>query len=160
MQLAFSSNAYLRFPIDETIARIAALGYRGIEVLADVPHAWPAGLLPVQRAAIRKSLDKHELTISNINAFMMNAVADPRQPYWYPSWIDPDPHYRAIRREHTKRALQLAHELGAPNLTTSPGGQLTPEQTWDEAARIFYDAVRLERFPIRLNQLRYMRPLS
>ena len=45
MQLAFSSNAYLRFPIEETIARIAALGYRGIELLADVPHAWPAGLL-------------------------------------------------------------------------------------------------------------------
>src|SRR6185436_4232590 len=100
MKLAFSSNAYLRFPIDETIARIAALGYRGIEVLADVPHAWPAGLLPVQRDAIRDTLDRHGLTISNINAFMMNATADPRQPYWYPSCIDPDPHYRAIRREH------------------------------------------------------------
>ena len=45
MQLAFSSNAYLHFSIEETIARIAALGYRGIELLADVPHAWPAGLL-------------------------------------------------------------------------------------------------------------------
>ena len=45
MKLAFSSNAYLHFSIEETIARIAALGYRGIEMLADVPHAWPAGLL-------------------------------------------------------------------------------------------------------------------
>ena len=44
---------------------------------------------------------------------MMNAVADPRQPYWHPSWIEPDPHYRAIRREHTLRALALAKELGA-----------------------------------------------
>ena len=39
MKLAFSSNAYLRFSIDETIARIAGLGYTGIELLADVPHA-------------------------------------------------------------------------------------------------------------------------
>jgi sugar phosphate isomerase/epimerase len=139
MQLAFSSNAYLRFPIDETIARIAALGYRGIEVLADVPHAWPAGLLPVQREAIRKSLDKHGLTISNINAFMMNAVADPRQPYWYPSWIDLDPHYRAIRREHTKRALQLAVDIGAPHITTEPGGPLEPGQSWKHGADIFYE---------------------
>ena len=61
-----------------------------------------------QKQAIRDALAKHKLTISNINAFMMNAVADPRQPYWHPSWIEPDPHYRAIRREHTKRALQLA----------------------------------------------------
>lgn len=139
MQLAFSSNAYLRYPIDETIARIAAIGYRGIELLADVPHAWPAGLLPSQKDAIRTSLDKHGLTISNINAFMMNAIADPRQPYWHPSWIDPDPHYRAIRREHTKRALQLAVDLGAPHITTEPGGPLFPGQTWESAADIFYD---------------------
>ena len=107
MKLAFSSNAYLRYSIEETIARVAALGYTGIELLADVPHAWPAGLLEEQKQAIRDALAKHKLTISNINAFMMNAIADPRQPYWHPSWIEPDPHYRAIRREHTKRAVQL-----------------------------------------------------
>jgi sugar phosphate isomerase/epimerase len=139
MQLAFSSNAYLRFPIDETIARIAALGYRGIEILADVPHAWPAGLLPAQRKAICDSLQRHGLVISNINAFMMNAVADPRQPYWHPSWIEPDRHYRAIRREHTKRSLQLARDLGAPHITTEPGGPLAPGQSWQAAADIFYN---------------------
>jgi sugar phosphate isomerase/epimerase len=130
MKLAFSSNAYLRFSIGETIARIAGLGYRGIELLADVPHAWPAGLLEEQKQAIRDALAKHRLTISNINAFMMNAIADPRQPYWYPSYIEPDPHYRAIRREHTKRALALAHEVGAPHITIEPGGPLRPGQSW------------------------------
>src|SRR5690349_8918323 len=98
MKLAFSSNAYLRYSIEETIARAGALGYEGVELLADVPHAWPAGLLGEQKDAIRAALEEHRLTISNINAFMMNAVADPRQPYWHPSWIEPDPHYRAIRR--------------------------------------------------------------
>jgi sugar phosphate isomerase/epimerase len=139
MKLAFSSNAYLRYSIEETIARVAALGYRGIELLADVPHAWPAGLLESQKQAIRDALSKHNLVISNINAFMMNAVADPRQPYWHPSWIEPDPHYRAIRREHTKRALQLARELGAPHVTTEPGGPLADGQTWQAAAAVFYD---------------------
>ncbi len=70
---------------------------------------------------------------------MMTAVADPRQPYWHPGWIDPDPHYRAIRREHTKRSLRLAQELGAPNITTEPGGPLAEGQTWEQAARLFYD---------------------
>ena len=46
IKLAFSTNAYLRFPFDEAAARIAAIGYEGLELLADVPHAWPAGLLP------------------------------------------------------------------------------------------------------------------
>jgi sugar phosphate isomerase/epimerase len=139
MQIAFSSNAYLRFPIEETIARVAALGYGGIELLADVPHAWPAGLLEVQKQSIRDALAKHKLAISNINAFMMNAVADPRQPYWHPSWIEPDPHYRAIRREHTKRALQLAHDIGAPHITTEPGGPIANGQTWKAAADVFYN---------------------
>jgi sugar phosphate isomerase/epimerase len=70
---------------------------------------------------------------------MMNAVADPRQPYWHPSWIDPDPHYRAIRREHTKRALKLAQEIGAPHITTEPGGPLAEGQTREEASGIFYE---------------------
>ena len=139
MKLAFSSNAYMHSPIEATIERIGSLGYRGIEILADVPHAWPAGLLEQRKEAIRRSLAEHGLAISNVNAFMMNAVGDPRQPYWHPGWTDPDPHYRAIRREHTKRALVLAGELGAPNITTEPGGKLTDEQSWQDAARIFYD---------------------
>jgi sugar phosphate isomerase/epimerase len=139
MKLAFSSNAYMHYSIEDTIERIAAHGYAGIEVLADVPHAWPAGLLEERKQSIRDHLKRRRLTISNVNAFMMNAVADPRQPYWHPGWTDPDPHYRAIRREHTKRALRLAAEIGAPHITTEPGGHLTPQQTWDTAAGIFYD---------------------
>ena len=139
MKLAFSSNAYMHFSIEDTIRKVAELGYSGIEILADVPHAWPAGLLPDRLESIRQTLWKYDLSISNINAFMMNAVGDPRQPYWHPGWTDPDPHYRAIRREHTKRALHLAKSLGAPNITTEPGGLLAPEQSWQEGARIFYE---------------------
>ncbi|HEX5444990.1 MAG TPA: sugar phosphate isomerase/epimerase [Pirellulales bacterium] len=139
MQLAFSSNAYLHFSVEETIRRVAEIGYQGIEILADVPHAWPAGLLPERRKSLRDALARHNLAVSNVNGFMMNAVNDPRQPYWHPSWIEPDPHYRAIRREHTKRALALAKEIGARNVQTEPGGPLAPGQDWDAAARIFYN---------------------
>lgn len=139
MKLAFSSNAYMHFSAEETIRRVAEIGYTGIEILADVPHAWPAGLLPERIDSIRRALEEHSLTISNVNAFMMNAVADPRQPYWHPSWIDPDPHYRAIRREHTKRALKLAQEIGAPHITTEPGGPLAEGQTRVVAYDTFYE---------------------
>ncbi|HJN11500.1 MAG TPA: sugar phosphate isomerase/epimerase family protein [Pirellulaceae bacterium] len=139
MKLAFSSNAYMHFSIEDTIGKIAELGYSGIEVLADVPHAWPSFLLEERKQSIRDHLSDNNLQVANVNAFMMNAVADPRQPYWHPGWTDPDPHYRAIRREHTKRALQLAKEIGAPNLTTEPGGQLTEDQSWSDGADLFYD---------------------
>ena len=39
---------------------------------------------------------------------MMNAINDHRQPYWHPSWIEPDPHYRQVRIDHTRRALRSA----------------------------------------------------
>ena len=139
MKLAYSSNAYMNFSVEETIARIAKLGYAGLELLADVPHAWPAGLLSERKRAIRDCLDEHDLAISNVNGFMMNAVADPRQPYWHPSWIEPDPNYRAIRREHTKRALALAKDLGAASIQTEPGGPLEAGQSWEAAATIFHD---------------------
>ena len=68
MKLAFSSNAYMHFSIEDTIKKIAGLGYTGIEILADVPHAWPAGLLEERKVSIRRHLEKHRLTISNVNA--------------------------------------------------------------------------------------------
>lgn len=139
MKLAYSSNAYMQFSVEETIARIASLGYQGLELLADVPHAWPAGLLEERKQAIRDCLAEHHLAIANLNGFMMNAVADPRQPYWHPSWIEPCGAYRAIRREHTHRALRLAAELGSPSIQTEPGGPLGKDQSWREAARIFRD---------------------
>ncbi len=139
MKLSYSSNAYMQFSIEETIRRIAALGYGGLELLADVPHAWPAGLLDERKTAIRRCLDEHGLEIANINAFMMNAVADPRQAYWHPSWIEADPHYRAIRREHTRRTLKLAAELRAPSIQTEPGGPLGGGQSRKAATDIFYD---------------------
>jgi sugar phosphate isomerase/epimerase len=61
MKLAFSSNAYMHFTIEDTIERIASLGYEGIEILADVPHAWPAGLLERSKQSIRDALAKHGL---------------------------------------------------------------------------------------------------
>jgi sugar phosphate isomerase/epimerase len=142
MNLAFSTNAYMRYSVEDALGRLAGLGYRGAELMADVPHAWPAGLLPESKGEIRKTLDRHRLAISNINAFMMNAIADPRQPYWHPSWIEPDPHYRRIRVEHTKRALTLAKELGAPNITTEPGGPLAPGQSFEQGMDEFVRELR------------------
>jgi sugar phosphate isomerase/epimerase len=142
MQLAFSTNAYLRFPFEKAAERLAAIGYRGIEIMADVPHAWPAFLPEEHKQAIRDTLQKHHLAISNVNAFMMNAINDSRQRYWHPSWIEPDPHYRQIRIDHTKRALTLARELGAPCITTEPGGPVEKGASWSAALKLFVEGLK------------------
>ena len=78
MKLAFSTNAYLKFSFAEAVKRLAKIGYAGVEIMADVPHAWPACLLEEQKQAIRQALKENRLEISNINAFMMNAISDAR----------------------------------------------------------------------------------
>jgi sugar phosphate isomerase/epimerase len=142
MKLAFSTNAYLKFSFAEAVRRLAAIGYGGIEIMADVPHAWPACLLEEQKKGVRDALDKHGLGISNVNAFMMNAISDARQKYWHPSWIEPDRHYRQIRIDHTKRALTLARELGAPCITTEPGGPVEPGDSWSKALQLFVEGLK------------------
>jgi sugar phosphate isomerase/epimerase len=142
MKLAFSTNAYLRFPFEEAADRIASFGYAGLELMADVPHAWPAGLLEGPKRAIRAALERNRLSFSNVNAFMMNAINDARQPYWYPSFIEPDPHYRSVRIDHTRRALSLCAELGAPHITTEPGGPLAPGQSRSEAIDLFVEVLK------------------
>jgi len=141
MQLAFSTNAYLNHSFADTCERLAGIGYRGVEIMADVPHAWPAYLLPEHKRAIRAALDANKLAISNINAFMMHAVNDHRQKYWHPSWIEPDRNYRQVRIDHTKRALTLAKELGAPCITTEPGGPLEG-RPWGEMLNLFVEMLK------------------
>src|SRR5947199_981832 len=142
MRLAFSTNAYLRFSFAEAVRRLAAIGYRGVEIMADVPHAWPAYLLEEQKQAIRQALASHHLAIANVNAFMMNAINDARQRYWHPSWIEPDRHYRQIRIDHTRRCLTLARELGAPCITTEPGGPVEPGASWSKALALFVENLK------------------
>jgi sugar phosphate isomerase/epimerase len=141
MKFAFSTNAYLKYSFAEAARRVAQIGYHGIEVMADVPHAWPAGLLEEQRDEIRQVLLEHRLEITNVNAFMMNAIGDARQKYWHPSWIEPDPNYRRIRIDHTMRSLTLAREIGARSITTEPGGPVQPSESWSGALDRFVEAL-------------------
>lgn len=120
MKLAFSSNAFRKHSIDETIAIVADAGYEGIELMCDRPHAWPPDLTPGRVDEIRATLDTHRLRISNLNAFMMCAVGD----FHHPSWIDPDPAKRDARRLHTIDSVKLAAQLGARSVSTEPGGPL------------------------------------
>ena len=124
MKLAFSTNAYLRYPFDEAADRIRRSATRGSNCWPTSPMPGLLGCWTARRRRSVKAMERHGLEFSNINAFMMNAVNDHRQPYWYPSFIEPDEDYRRVRIDHTRRALSLCAELGAPHITTEPGGPL------------------------------------
>ena len=133
MKLAYSSNAYMKFPIADAVRRIAGLGFGGVELMADTPHLWPATTTDQEIDKLRSQLDQLDLRISNINAFMMNAVQD----FWHPSWIEPAETFRRKRLDHTIAALSLARKIGAPCITTEPGGPLEPDMSREWAMDVF-----------------------
>ena len=136
MKFAFSSNAFLRYSLIETIHILSALGYRGIEIMADVPHAYPKHLSAGDLRDIRKALGDTGLAISNINAFMHHADGDT----YHPSWIESDPGLRAKRVEYTLHCIDLAEQLGASTLSTEPGGPLEGMHR-EEGLRLFREGL-------------------
>ena len=120
MKFSFSTNAYRNFSVEDSIKSIANAGYHSIELMCDLPHAFPP-LSPEKIQSIKKTLKENKMTISNLNGFMMCAIED----FHHPSWIEKDPIYRQKRIDHTKYCLDLAKDLGVDSISTEPGGPPT-----------------------------------
>lgn len=121
MKLAFSTNAFKRYSLEDSIREIGDIGYDGVEILCDVPHLFPP-LLPKQRLSrLNNFLEKQHLRVSNLNAFTLYAIND----VYHPSWIEMDKHSTDIRITHTINCLKAARLLGAKNISTEGGGPQT-----------------------------------
>ena len=120
MKFAFSSNAYRNYSLEQSIQSVSSVGYSGIEIMCDEPHAFP----PIAEETInliKQSLEKNNLSISNLNGFMLCAIEN----FHHPSWIEKSSDYRKKRIDHTKNCIRLAKKLGAISVSTEPGGPPT-----------------------------------
>src|SRR5437016_3073866 len=107
MKLAFSTNAYTRFDLPTAIRGIRAAGFSGVEILADVPHAYPDAVDPKFIDSVRNLLDETGLEVSNINCncsfgYWKDA---PPEAYFEPSLISPNPQHRADRMRLILKSL-------------------------------------------------------
>lgn len=125
MQFAFSSNAFTNFSLIDSITEISKIGYTGVELMCDKPHAYPPTLGSSDIVKIKNTLNSHKIQISNLNAFTLFALGDT----YHPSWIESDPDARKARIEHTKNCLHLAAELGAKTISIEPGGPVERSET-------------------------------
>jgi sugar phosphate isomerase/epimerase len=119
-RVAFASNAFKKHSLADAIDVIASIGYGAVEVMADVPHAYPPNLPVGSRQAVKLQLERQRLTVSNINAFTLFACGDT----YHPTWIEHDPAKVQIRIAHTIGAVELAAVLGAATVSVQPGGPL------------------------------------
>ncbi|MCX5683996.1 MAG: sugar phosphate isomerase/epimerase [Planctomycetota bacterium] len=138
MQLAFSTNAFKQVSLEESLRQIAACGYAGVEIMADVPHAYPPHMDARRRKAVVDLCKDLRLAITNLNAFTLFALGDT----WHPSWIEPEAEPRLRRYEHTLNAIRLARDLRAPGISLEPGGPLPAGMSRADAMDLYRDGLR------------------
>ena len=88
-------------------------------------------------------MERNGLAFSNVNAFMMNAINDHRQPYWYPSFIEPD----AALSPGPDRPHPAGPRASAPSWvrrTSRPSraGRSPPGQSRQEAIDLFVEVLK------------------
>lgn len=137
MKLAFSTNAFKKYSLEESIREIAKIGYEGVEILCDIPHAYPPHYANGRIQSLKETISSCRLEISNLNAFTLYALGD----VYRPSWIDPDEQNRNKRIEHTIECIRLAKKLGAKNLSTEPGGPFQRGSDRVKLEEIFIDSL-------------------
>ena len=131
VQLAFSTNAFTRFSLIEALTLIRAAGFPGVEILADVPHAYPGTLVATDAGRVAGELNRLGLVASNVNVncsfgYWKDA---PGEPYFEPSLISPLERHREDRIELIGRAMEFASAIGAANVSITSGrtlGAMTP----------------------------------
>lgn len=143
MKLAFSTNAYTRFSLSHALADIRSVGFGAVEILADVPHAYPDLLDAQTTGDICRQLESLDLAVSNVNAncafgYWSDA---PSEPYFEPSLISPDPKLRADRTRLILGAIDFAADVGSSNVSITSGrclGGMPP----DKAAIQFAESIK------------------
>lgn len=120
VKLAFSSNAFKKTTLTEAVETIANAGYRGVEIMADRPHAYPPQFGPAERQALCQQFRRLRVHASNVNAFTLFAAGDT----YHPTWLEADAAERQRRIDHTIAAIDLAADIGAPTVSLQPGGPL------------------------------------
>lgn len=122
MKTGFSTNAFTKFSLLETIEIISDVGYEGLEIVADTPHAF----LPLSNEKlkqIKSSLENRKLLVSNINANTVLGwnLENGNDEKFEPSLSNKNETLRKWRVGYTKKAIEVAAELSAPSVCITSG---------------------------------------
>lgn len=123
MKYAFNTWAYGSFPswlpsytLDETVRRLARIGYDGIEIGCAAPHAWPAYLSAERRRELRQLMQGEGLpAISLLPAPGGGPGHNPASPLT---------EEREATVAHYGEVVDLAADLGAPLVLYIAGWQV------------------------------------
>ena len=122
MKIGFSSNAYTRKSLKYAIKSISDIGYDGIEIVLDIPHAF----LPLSESTfqnIQKCLEKCKIKVTNLNANTVAGLYETKADIekFEPSLSNENEKLRRWRISYSKKAIELASKLNASSISITSG---------------------------------------
>src|SRR5258708_14250140 len=132
MKYAFNTWAYSSFPawlpaypLDVAIRRLGEIGYDGVEIGRDGPHAWPAYLSAERRRELRRLLDSCALQVVSLLATPGGG------PGFNPA--SPCSEERDATVKYYHEVIDLASDLGGKKVIYIAGWQIfgtTRQEAW------------------------------
>lgn len=121
MKIGFSSNAFSKTNIHYAIEILSKIGYQGIEIVLDLPHAF----LPIKNYEInqiKNSLQNNNINVTNLNSnTVLGWDKNSSGNKFEPSLSNKDENLRKWRISYTKRAIDLAYSLNVPSICVTSG---------------------------------------
>lgn len=139
MKLGFSSNAYTRNSLTYAIHSISKVGYDGIEIVLDTPHAF----LPLSNSILEKI--KHELKLNSLNVTNLNCNTvvgyhnSQKNLKFEPSLSNSNLKLRKWRIGYIKKSIDTAVELGAPSICLTSG--ILSKRNFDQHMKNFQNSL-------------------
>ncbi|HTF55799.1 MAG TPA: sugar phosphate isomerase/epimerase [Planctomycetota bacterium] len=135
-RFAYSTNSYTKWPLDKAIEDVRKRGFEGVEILADLPHAFPGSSLDLE--GLKAALAASKLAVANLNGNTTLGL-DPkkRDPsgFW-PGFLDSSVAVRKMKTEYVKNVIDLAREIGSPAVCTASGVRPAGTSSRDAFSRL------------------------
>ena len=117
MILGYSSNAFKKHSIFEAVAKIAGLGFRGIEIMCKRPHVHSPDFGEEEWPRLKACIEEKSLKVINLNCLTLFGAGDGDRS-------SPTGHQEEDLRDridHALQSLRLASYMGCRNISIPSG---------------------------------------
>ena len=141
MLLGYNTNGFAHHRLEDALAILADLGYRGVALTLDHHALDPFDPdLPRQLTRVKAFIDRKGLR--SVVETGARFLLDPRHKH-QPTLLSPRPEERARRLDFLRRAVDVAHELGADAVSFWSGRPSEPAPDTDLMGRLVEGCRRL-----------------